>query len=214
VHIPDRLALGRLALGSLVAVAVGVPAAFAAQTSSVDLPVGPGVSHRFGLFAEHDRATEADLSAGAASLVPLPPAVATSFSDAAEAGYGPDPSGAVYESPSGSPHFWVVPGSGEACVVWETVKVWPAAHASCGPSAAVDRHGLWATSRDTGHTLAVFGLAPNGTASVELTSADGSRGTAPVVNNAYGVVDPTGKAQSFKLYSSSGAAQTFALSPS
>jgi hypothetical protein len=166
------------------------------------------------LFAEHDRATEADLSAGAASLVPLPPAVAMSFSDAAEAGYGPDPAGAVYESPGGSTHFWFVPGSGEACLVWETVEVWPAAHAICGPSAADDGHGLWAASREAGQTLAVFGLAPNATSWVELRRVDGSRVTAPVVNNAFAVVDPTGKARSLSLYGSSGSARTVALSPS
>jgi hypothetical protein len=169
------------------------------------------------LFAEHDRATKADLSAGAAGLVPLPPAVAKSYNDPAQnpIHYDPDAARAVYESPGGSFHFWVVPGSSGACLVWETVKVWPAAHGSCGPWATVDRGHLLQTSRDTGHTLVVFGLAPNGSASVELTSADGSRITAPVVNNAYAVVDPAGNAQSFKLYSSSGSAlTTVALSPS
>jgi hypothetical protein len=179
--------------------------------------VAPSLSHRFAVFAGRHRATKADLPVGTAGPIALPPAVANSFNDPSQAGihYGPDAAGAVYESPSGSFHFWVVPGSSGACLMWETVKVWPSAHASCGPLAAVDHGRLLQTSRDTGHTLVVFGLAPNGSASVELTSADGSRVTAPVVNYAYAVVDPAGNAQSFKLYSSSGSAlTTVALSPS
>lgn len=69
--------------------------------------------------------------------------------------------------------------------------------ANCSSLTQVEEHGMTAMSTDNGSEL-LFGFVPNRTESVTVTNADGSTVSAPVVKNAYMIVDTTNNAESLE----------------
>lgn len=168
-------------------------------------PVASSLRHRFSTFSHpksriHHHGHTAKSSSIAATTPELPASVAASFEepDQAAGSYYPNAAEAVYEQPTSSaPGFWIVPGKTGACIVWKTTTGWPMPESNCSPLAQVEEHGMTAMSTNSGSEL-LFGFVPNGTESVTVTNADGSKVSAPVVKNAYMLVDTTNNAESLE----------------
>lgn len=205
--------LTRVVLAVIAGVFVGGGISYATSTHSGSQPsrshsksahlwtVAPGLRHRFATFSHantsvgrHGRMAIA--SSAAATEPELPAVVAKSFEEQEQAAgnYYPNAAEAVYERPTdAAPGFWIVPGKSGACIVWRTTTGWPMPAANCGPLAEVEDHGMAAMSTNNGSEI-LFGFVPNGTKSVTVTNADGSSLSAPVVKNAYMLVDRTNDA--------------------
>ena len=169
-------------------------------------PVASSLRDRFSTFAHpksrvHHHGHAAAASSTAAATPELPASVARSFEEPGQAAgnYYPNAAEAVYVQPTASaPGFWIVPGKTGACIVWKTTTGWPMAQANCAPLADVEEHGMIAMSTNNGPAELLFGFVPNGTGSVTATNADGSKVSAPVVKNAYMLVDATNNAESLQ----------------
>lgn len=206
----------RLTLAISAGVIVGGGISYAAlspsghSASSVHASVAAGLKHRFAVFATAKHSAHVvghAASSSSPTSPPLPAHVAASFNDPRQAGinYEPNATEAVYEKPDSSSSFgfWIVPGHRGACVVWETTAVLPSAHANCGQLSRVEKNGMSEVSSTDGPEL-VFGFLPNGAQSVSVMNADGSTLSAPVVNNAYLIVDSKKDARSLAIQGSAG----------
>ncbi len=219
--------LARVLLVVLAGLIVGGGIAYATSTRSRDRPsksdaasarlwpVAPGLRHRFSAFSRLktrvDRRGHTATASSGAATTELPASVAASFEapDQAAGNYYPNAAEAVYEQPNRSAAgFWIVPGKSGACIVWKTTTGWPMPEANCSPLAQVEEHGMIAMSTSNGPAELLFGFVPDGTESVTVANADGGRVSAPVVENAFMVVDPSNDARSLQaaIVSASGAA--------
>lgn len=219
--------LVRVLLLLLAGLTVGVGISYATSTRSAARPsksdaasarlwpVAPGLRHRFSAFsrpkARAGRSGRAAAASMGAAATELPASVAASFQapEQAAGNYYPNAAEAVYEQPNGSaPGFWIVPGKSGACIVWKTTTGWPMPEANCSPLAQVEEHGMIAMSTSNGPAELLFGFVPDGTASVTAVNADGGTVSAPVVKDAFMVVDPSNDARSLQaaIVSASGAA--------
>lgn len=209
--------LTRVVLAVVAGLIVGGGVAYAASTSSSNPPPKAGMTshrlwpvastlrHHFSAFAQpqhrarrHEHAATA--SAATATVPALPAPVATSFEEPEQAAdnYYPNAAEAVYEHPNGAaPGFWIVPGKSGACVAWNETTGWPMPESNCAPLSEVEEHGMLAMSTYSGSEI-LFGFVPNGTATVTVSNTDGSEVSAPVVKNAYMLVDTTDNAESFQ----------------
>jgi hypothetical protein len=168
--------------------------------------VASGLRHRFATFAQpksHIRHHGHIATAGSVAVTTpeLPASTAASFEEPQQAAenYYPNAAEAVYVQPTSSaPGFWIVPGKTGACIVWKTTTGWPMPESNCSPLAGVEEHGMIAMSTSNGPAELLFGFVPNGTDTVTVTNADGSTVSAPVVKNAYMLVDKTNNAESLQ----------------
>lgn len=219
--------LARVLLLLLAGLTVGVGISYATSTRAGDRPskaepasarlwpVASGLGHRFSAFSRPKthagrRGHTAAAGTGAAATE-LPASVAASFEEPEQAAgnYYPNAAEAVYEQPNGSaPGFWIVPGKSGACIVWKTTTGWPMPEANCSPLAQVEAHGMIAMSTSNGPAELLFGFVPDGTKSVTVTNSDGGMVSAPVVKDAFMVVDQSNDARSLQaaIVSASGAA--------
>lgn len=169
-------------------------------------PVASGLRRRFSTFSRpksraHRHGHIVTASSAADAAPELPASVAASFEEPEQAAgdYYPNAVEAVYERPNSSaPGFWIVPGKSGACIVWKTTTGWPMPESNCAPLAQVEEHGTIAMSTSNGPAELLFGFVPNGTETVTITNADGSKVSAPVVKNAYMLVDATNNAESLQ----------------
>jgi len=171
-------------------------------------PVASGLRRRFSAFARPKSHTHRDhhghtatATSGTSTAPELPASTAASFEEPEQASgnYYPNAAEAVYVQPNKSVSgFWIVPGKTGACIVWKTTTEWPEPQANCSPLAQVEEHGMIAMSTSNGPAELLFGFVPNGTESVKARNADGTMISAPVVNNAYMLVDTTNNAESLQ----------------
>lgn len=213
-----KLTLQRIALAIVAGVLVGGAVASASSSPSSSGTAAPHTKRSsidarlvrtFRLFHKVNARTAH--SAAASEAVPaLPAAVVKGFADPelAEHQYGADVSAAIYEHPTGSFGFWVVPGSSGACLVWNSGGVLPGAHAGCAPSSGVSSHGMLRI--DYSYVAPViFGLEPDGVTSVTVTNTDGGKISAAVVNNVFSLTEASGNSPaSFTSNSANGSSAT------
>lgn len=204
--------LTRIVLAVAAAVAVGGGISYAALSKPGGSPSGywrvaAGLRHRFSVFSRptsdaHHLYRAASASPAEATAPRLPASVAASFVEPEQAGdnYYPNAAEAVYERPNGAaPGFWIVPGKNGACIVWKTTTGWPMPEANCSPLAQVEERGMIAISTSNGPAELLFGFVPDGVGAVKVANAGGSTLSAPVVNNAFMVVDRTDNAESLRI---------------
>jgi len=186
--------LGRRGIAAAVLVAIVAMAAIAtAMASSSPRAARRHTTHRHAvsgrlghifraLDARHVRAHR--VSAATAS-VPLPAAV---FDAMSRWNPGLNPSAAVFTG--GTYPTWIVPGSTEVCLVVGPMRAHDVPGAVCG-SVSGSEHGFAMTTENAVGAPVVIGLAPDGNASVEVTNANGTSESVPVVNNVYEVISGT-----------------------
>jgi hypothetical protein len=127
---------------------------------------------------------------------------------------GPDPSLATYLGTAGGFPVWAVPAaSGVVCleISYESIpNAGSAGTCSVARPSALDGHtvarALIATSTSTYAYLA-FGLVPNGTTSVAVTTANGTDVTEPVADNFWSYAATDSPAANLQFKGSSGATQ-------
>jgi len=171
------VALGKTAVGASKNPATLTPAVTLKDRLSTRYAHEPLIDHFAVLRRRAHVATAPGMPAGS-----LPPSAAAEF--------GLQLAAATYVSPTNDFGFWLVPGSKGACMAW------PEAQSLGGSTSGfvcsqglggVDDGGMrvedWAIRGSDGPAL--FGLVPDGNASVSLTYADGVTRHIPVVNNAY-----------------------------
>jgi hypothetical protein len=215
-----KLTLQRIALAIVAGVLVGGAVASASSSPSRS---GTAATHikrssidarlmrAFRLFHKVSARTA---GAAASEAVPaLPAAVVKGFADPelAEHQYGADVSAAIYEHPTGSFGFWVVPGSSGACLVWNSGGVLPGAHAGCAPSSGVSSHGMLRIDYSYSAPV-IFGLEPDGVTSVTVTNTDGGKISAAVVNNVFVLTEASGNSPAlFTSSSANGSSATISV---
>lgn len=129
----------------------------------------------------------------AVAAEPLPEAVANVMPQSVA---GVDPAAAVYAG--GTYPAWVVPGASKVCLVAGSTGPTSVPGSTCAQLAWAEQHGLAIATESSTGTPVVFGLAPNGNTSVEVTETGGSTRSVPVANNVYEIVGGSPKAVKLK----------------
>jgi hypothetical protein len=124
---------------------------------------------------------------------PLPEAVASVMPQTVS---GIETAAAAYAG--GTYPAWVVPGASKVCLVVGSTGPDSVPGSTCAELAWAEQHGLAITTETSTGTLVVFGLVPNGNASVEVINTDGSTRSVPVANNVFEIVGGSPKAVKFK----------------
>lgn len=154
----------------------------------------------------------ADARMAAVTSQPLPASVLKGLSDST-APYAPslDPSEASYAG--GTYPTWVVPGTGEVCLVVGAIGPKGVPSSSCGTSAEANAgEVILLTETATGAPL-VFGLAPDTNSTVTVTEANGTTRSVPVTNNVYEITSGTPSSVSLKTTSGATTTESAALPP-
>lgn len=112
---------------------------------------------------------------------------------------GTEPAAAVYAG--GSYPTWVVPGASKICLVAGSTGPTSNPGSTCAELGWAEQHGLAIVTENSNGTPVVFGLAPNGNTSVDVTETDGSTRTVPVVHNVYEIVGGSPKTVKLKALS-------------
>jgi hypothetical protein len=142
----------------------------------------------------------------AVTAEPLPDAVANVMPQRVA---GIEPAAAAYAG--GTYPAWVVPGTSKVCLVAGSTGPTSVPGSTCAELAWAEQHGLAIVTEDSMGTPVVFGLAPNGNTSVEVTETDGSTRSVPVANNVYEIVG--GSPKTVRLKGLSGAVWERAVGP-
>jgi hypothetical protein len=142
----------------------------------------------------------------AATAEPLPGAVATVMPQKVS---GTEPAAAVF---AGSTYpAWVVPGASKVCLVAGSTGPTSVPGSTCAELAWAEQHGIAIVTEDANGTPVIFGLAPNGNTSVEVTETDGSTKSVSVTNNVYEIVG--GSPKTVRLKGLSGASWDRTVGP-
>lgn len=91
---------------------------------------------------------------------------------------------------------WVITGSTETCVMHDAMRPDDVPGGVCGPTSVAQERGLAITTENAAGAPVIFGLAPAGNTSVNVSESDGSTKNVPVTNGVYEVTGGTPSAVS------------------
>lgn len=107
--------------------------------------------------------------------------------------------GQTQQVQTGAGRLWVIPGAGGACIVTLTVPGTNGpldgqsiSYLNCNAADGITQRGLVAIGSQPDGTDLIYGLVPDGNASVGLTTPTGAQSNVPVANNAIMATVPAG----------------------